>query len=132
MSHWTKVKTKLTSREIIEKALQRMGLGFQVGDFTITQYGTTEKAEIKLDNAVGLSQQEDGTWAMVGDFYHSHNRDLRKYYGKNKQFNTDLSTAYAVEEAVTRLEEKQFYCSENAEGEIGEDGLITMVFESWN
>lgn len=132
MSHWTKVKTKLKDQAILEKALQHMGLNYKVGEHTITQYGTSEKAEIKLDDAVGLSAQEDGTWAMVGDFYHSRNQKLRKYYGNNKQFNTDLATAYAVEEATVRLEEKQFYCSENSEAEIGEDGLITMVFESWN
>jgi len=132
MSHWTKVTTKLRDKEILKKALTRMGLEFQEGDHTITQYGTSSKAEIKLDNAVGLAVQKDGTYAMVGDFYHSRNRKLSKYYGKTKQFASDLSTAYAIEEATTRLEEQQFYCSENAEGEVGEDGMITMCFESWN
>jgi len=132
MSHWTKVATKLRDKEILKKALQRMGLAFEEGKHTITQYGTSSKAEIKLDNAVGLAVQKDGTYSMVGDFYHSRNQKLRKYYGKNKQFAADLSTAYAIEEATTRLEEQQFYCSENAEGEVGEDGLITMCFESWN
>lgn len=132
MSHWTKVTTKLRDKEILKKALTRMGLEYKEGEFTITQYGTSSKAEIKLDNAVGLAVQEDGTYSMVGDFYHSHNSKLRKYYGKTNQFAADLSTAYAIEEASTRLEEQQFYCSENAEGQVGEDGLITMVFESWN
>jgi len=132
MSHWTKVATKLRDREILKKALTRMGLEHQVGDFTITQYGTSSKAEIKLDSAVGLAIQSDGTYSMVGDFYHSKNRKLSKYYGKTKQFASDLSTAYAIEEATTRLEEQQFYCSENAEGDVGEDGMITMCFESWN
>jgi len=132
MSHWTKVQTKLRDREILKKALIRMGLEFTEGQHTITQYGKSEKAEIKLDNAVGLSIQEDGTYAMVGDFWHSRNRNLSKYYGKTNQFTSDLSTAYAIEEATTHLEEQQFYCSENAEAQVGEDGLITMVFESWN
>ena len=109
-----------------------MGLTFQEGNFTITQYGKSSKAEIKMDSAVGLAVQEDGTYAMVGDFYHSKNRKLSKYYNRTQQFASDLSTAYAVEEATTRLEEQQFYCTGNAEGKIGEDGLITMCFESWN
>jgi hypothetical protein len=108
-----------------------MGLDFSEGNFTITQYGTSEKAELKLDNAVGLSQQEDGTFSMVGDFYHSHNQKLRKYYGRNNQFTTDLGTAYAVEEAKTRLEEQNFFCSENEEGVVGEDGLIRMTFNRY-
>lgn len=132
MSHWTKIQTKLRDLEVLKKALIRMGLEFSEGKHTISQYGTSEKAEIKLDNAVGLSIQKDGTYAMVGDFWHSQNGKLRKYYGKTEQFTSDLSTAYAVEEAVTRLEEQQFYCTENLEAEVGEDDLITMTFESWN
>ena len=131
MSHWTKVKTKLSNREILKKALERMGLEYSEGNHTITQYGTTEKAELKLDNAVGFSEQKDGTFAMVGDFWHSNNSKLKRYYGKNDQFTADVSTAYAIEEAKHNLEEQSFYCSENAEAKIGEDGLIRMVFERY-
>lgn len=132
MSHWTKVKTKLSSMETLKKALTRMGLDFAEGDHTITQYGTTEKAEIKLDNAVGFSRQEDGTFSMVGDFWHSKNPKLRKYYGKNKLFEEEVSTAYAVEEVKDKLEAQNFFCTSNAEAEVGQDGLITMTFESWS
>jgi hypothetical protein len=131
MSHWTKVKTKLREIEYIKKALTRMGLAYTEGNHTISQYGTKEKAEIKLDDAVGLSRQEDGTWAMVGDFYHSHNQGLRKYYGRNDLFNTDLGTNYAVEQAKGQLEEQQFFCSENEEAKPGQDGLIRMTFERY-
>jgi hypothetical protein len=131
MSHWTKVKTKLTNKDYLKKALDRMGLDFAEGSHSITQYGTTEKAEIKLDNAVGFSEQKDGTYAMVGDFYHSHNPKLRKYYGNNAQFNRDLSTAYAIEEAKSRLEEQNFFCAENEEAEVGDDGLIRMTFNRY-
>lgn len=132
MSHFTVVKLKLRDKEILKKALERMGLQFQEGDFTITQYGKSSKAEIKMDNAVGLAVQEDGTFAMVGDFYHSKNQKLSKYYGRTQQFASDLSTAYAIEEATTRLEEQQFYCSENSEGEVNEEGMIVMRFTSWS
>ena len=128
MSHWTKVKTKLRELDYIKKALSRMGLEFQEGNHTIKQYGTSEKAEIKLDDAVGLSRQEDGTWAMVGDFYHSRNQGLRKYYGNNNGFNTDLGTNYAIEQAKGQLEEQQFFCSENEEGKVGSDGMIRMTY----
>ena len=129
MSHWTKVKTKLRELEYLKKSLTRMGIAFQEGNHTIKQYGTTEKAEIKLDDAEGLSRQEDGTWAMVVDFYHSQNSSLRKYYGNNKAFETDLGTAYAVEQAKGQLEDQQFFCSENEQAKVGQDGMIRMVFE---
>lgn len=109
-----------------------MGYQPQVGDHKITQYDTTEKAEIKIDNAVGLSLQEDGTYSMVGDFYHSRTGGMRKYYGKNNQFTQDLQRDYAIEEAKQNLEEKQFFCTNNEEAEVGEDGMIRMTFESYS
>lgn len=132
MSHWTTVKTKLNNQSVIKKALKRMGFEAQEGDFTITQYGTTEAAQLKIDDAVGLARQKDGTYAMVGDFWHSGDRKLKGYYGRNEKFVKDLSTAYAVEEAFTNLEEQNFFCTDNEEAKIGEDGLITINFERYS
>jgi len=131
MSHWTKIQTKLREKDYLKKALTRMGLTFEEGSFTITQYGTTSKAEIRLDNAVGLALQEDGTYSMVGDFYHSRNSKLNRYYGNNAKFTEELSTAYAVEQTKGSLEEQQFFCSENEAGKVGSDGMIRMVFERY-
>lgn len=132
MSHFTKIKTKLASTEHLKKALTRMGYTFNEGNHTITQYGKSEKAEIKLDNAVGFSRQADGTFAMVGDFWHSKQQSLKKYYGKVDQFNQDLSTSYAIEETKSNLEAANFFCTANEAAEAGQDGLITMTFESWS
>lgn len=109
-----------------------MGLEFTEGNNTIKQYNKSEKAEIKLDDAVGLSLQEDGTYAMVGDFYHSNNRKLSQYYNNTGQFTADLATAYAVEEVTTRLEEQNFFCCEGSEAEVDDEGFIHMSFESFN
>lgn len=132
MSHWTKVKTKLKSLDLIKKALETMGLSYTEGKHTISQYGTSEKAELKLDNAVGLSEQKDGTYSMVGDFWHaSRGSKLKSYYGNSKKFTAELSTAYAVEEAKESMELQGFFCTDNSEAEVGEDGLIRMTFESF-
>ena len=129
MSHWTTVKTKLNNQTTVRKALKRMGFEAQEGNFKITQYGTTESAQLKLDEAVGLARQKDGTFAMIGDFWHSNNRALKSYYNNGEKFVQNLSTAYAVEEAFGTLEDQNFFCSENEEAEIGEDGLITLTFQ---
>jgi len=131
MSHWTKIKTKLTDREMLKKALDRMGIAHQEGAFTINQYGKSEKAEIKLDEAVGLSLQEDGTWSMVGDFYHSHKAELRKFYSRGNDFSAQLGTAYSVEQAKEELTMKGFFCTGNEDAEVGEVGMIRMTFESF-
>ena len=131
MSHFTTVRTKLNNQSTLKKALRRMGFESQEGDFAITQYGITERAQLKIDNAVGLAREKDGTYSMVGDFWHSPNSKLKKYYGQNDQFVKDLSAAYAVEKAFFDLEEKNFFCTENDKAEVGEDGFITMTFESY-
>lgn len=129
MSHWTKVKTKLTNLDYLKSALASMGYKFKEGDFTVTEYGTSEKAELLLDKSLGLSKQEDGTYAFVGDPYHCTTQDLSKYYRKLDKLTQELSTKYAVEEAKSGLEEQGFFVSDNAEATVGEDGLITMTFE---
>lgn len=131
MSHWTKVKTKISDLEALKKALDRMGIEYNEGTHNIKQYGKSEKAELKLDDAVGFSRQQDGTYSMVGDFYHSRNPKLRKYYGNTQQFTGDIQTAYAVEETVLRMEEQQFHCCENHDAVVGSDGLIHMTFERY-
>ena len=129
MSHWTTVKTELKDQEILKAALERMGFKVQEGDSSVTQYGVTAKTQLKLDDAVGFSRQEDGTFAMVGDFYHSNDKRLYGYYNNNEKFMKNVSTAYGIERALDHYENLGFRCEENAEGNIGEDGLITLTFE---
>jgi hypothetical protein len=105
-----------------------MKFDFKEGNFTVTEYGQSEKAELLLDKSLGLSQQADGTWAFVGDPYHCSTARLKGYYRRLEQLSTELGTAYAIEEAKTVLEAKNFFCSENEEGTIGSDGMIRMVF----
>jgi len=107
-----------------------MGMAFQEGEFTITQYGRSEKAEIKVEDALGFQCQKDGTWAMVGDFYHCQKENLRKYYTNTNIFQRDIQTAYSVVEATEALEGQNFTCVENSGGTVGKDGMVRMVFES--
>lgn len=138
MSHWVKTKCEVKDRGLLKKALAHLGWEFEEGNFTIEQYGSKEKAEILLakDNAVsgrnalGLSLQEDGTWALVGDPYHAnHNHPLRKYYGQGKKFAQDLSLAYTIVDAKERCEEQGFELTENEKCVVGPDGKIRMTFQ---
>ena len=131
MSHFVKAKTTITDREVLKKALVRLGWNFEEGNFSITQYGQTSKAEIKFSDALGLTQEADGTWSMVGDPYHHHGKDgLNRYYRQEAKFAADLGTAYAIEDAKQKLEAMQFYQTENEAGTVGADGLIHLTFES--
>jgi len=131
MSHWTKIKTKINSSENLKKALGRMGIAFEEGEFNIQQYEGSEKCQLKVDSAVGFSRQEDGSFAMVGDFYHSSK--LRRFYGGrgNENFTEELNTAYAVAQTTDELESQGFACTSNSEAKVGQDGLIRMTYERY-
>jgi len=124
-----KIKSSLTNDNLLKKALTKMGLTFEEGNFKITQYGQTEKAQIKFENALGLQKQEDGTWSLVGDPYHCSNQKLRKYYGHTNLFNTEVQTAYTVVETKQKMEEMNFVCTENEQGNVGQNQKIKMVFQ---
>jgi hypothetical protein len=131
ISHYTEVSTSLKNKNYLKKALKRMGLEFTEGNFTITQYDKSSKAEIKFDNAVGLSQQKDGTWMMVGDFYHSNNHKLSCYYGNQNKFKQDIQTAYSIEETNDILESQGFSCVENTKGLVNKQGVVRLVYEQY-
>jgi hypothetical protein len=109
-----------------------MGLHPEVGDFTISQYGESSKATIKVDNAVGFLKQEDGNYAMVGDFYHATKDNLRDFYGNNN-FAEKLTGAYAFEHAKQQLDDMNmgWTIEENAEGVVGKDGMIRFIAVSY-
>ena len=133
MSHWTKIKLQLSDQSILEKALTRMGLKVETGKFKVSQYGTTEEVSVRVDNSVGFVKQADGTFSMVGDFYHAKGK-LNGYYGKNDKFQQDLNVAYGIEDAKQKLEDlgMGFEITENEEGVIGKDGMIRMLATSWS
>lgn len=108
-----------------------MGLSFEEGEFKISLYGKSSEAQIRLCDAVGLALQKDGSYAMVGDFYHANNSILKKYYAKETQFFKDIQTAYAIEEATEALENEGYNCVENIAGTVGKNGLVRMVFENF-
>lgn len=133
MSHWTKIKLQLTDEEILQKALTRMGFKVETGRFTVSQYGQSGEASVRVDNAVGFQRQQDGTFSMIGDFYHAQGK-LRNYYGKNEQFQQELNVAYGIEDAKQKLDDLGlgFEITENEEGVVGKDGMIRMVATSWS
>jgi hypothetical protein len=133
MSHWTKVQLKITDQDTLVKALRRMGASeVQVGKKTITQYGTSEVADVWLDNALGFKQEADGNFSMIGDFYHSRG-PFRKFYAKNKLFEEELNAAYGIEDTIAKIEglNMGFSLTGNEECEEDENGMIRLEFTSY-
>ena len=124
----------------IRAALKRMNIPIVGTNEDIQLYGQAAKAEVVIAReegraTVGLARQEDGTYAIIGDFYHARDgetQQLIKYYRKDEVFMTELQTAYCIEQAKAKVEEIGFVIEENIEGVVGEDGTITMVAIGYN
>lgn len=133
MSHWCKVSTSLRDLSIAEKALKRMGLEVTSRNTRISAEGKSRIAELSLDtsNQLGLARENDGSLSIVGDPYYTRNSKLKSYYSKLDLLTKELNTAYAIEEAVSKVEEVGFQITENLEGIIDPDGFIYITAESF-
>jgi len=123
---------KITKGDILEKALKRMGCeSVQTGSKDITQYNTTEKADIWVDKGVGFKREQDGTFSMVGDFYHS--TSLNRYYNNTENFEKDLNAAYGIEDTLAQVSALNlgFDLTGNLQFEEDEEGLIRLEFQSY-
>ena len=83
MSHKTEIKTELTNRNYLKKALDKLGFKYteaKVGEKiqTTSQFrGANSGVDIRLDShknknlggAIGFKENKDGTFTAVGDFW---------------------------------------------------------------
>lgn len=110
MSHKSEIKTELTNRTYLKKALEKLGFKYQEakpGEKLRTQgrYGVHEQVDILVENndkSVGFKQNKDGTFTAVGDFYgmtdtngkHISMQDFKGVvtgYSKDAEINDQLS-----------------------------------------
>lgn len=135
MSHWTRIKLKMTDEETLVKALERMGCSnVQTGTKQISAYGQSDTANVWTDNGgVGFKKEKDGTYSMVGDFYHAQGK-MRDYYNRNEQFQEDLNGAYGIEDTMAKVNALGlgFELTGNEQFEEDEEGVIRLEFTTYN
>ena len=103
-----------------------MGISVEEKACTVASEGQSTQADMKMGKTMGLVHEKDGTWTAVGDFYREPGK-MHEYYGNEKKFTTDLTTAYAVEDTLQKLEEMNFFVDNNLEARVGPDGFIRMT-----
>ena len=122
MSHFTRIKTRFASLELLTRALTDLGLSIEVGDLTIRGFGGQKTAvEIKIhtenpDYPIGFVKH-DGVYMLVGDYF-----GLPRF---NRQaFLLKLAQQYARQAALQTLNEQDFQL---AEEEVRPDGTIHLI-----
>jgi len=127
MSHFTKIKTKLSDRKTLEKSLSDLNIGWEVDATKVRGYNSQEhKAEIVIKQA---NNHDIGfTWngkeyEMVTDLMF---RDQK--YSVNKFLN-QVSQRYAFN-LITKVSNEQSFQYVGAENQ--EDGSIRLLLRKFN
>lgn len=128
MSHWIKTKTKMVEKKYIMDGLAAMGIKVTENEKIRAAYSSrssTEDVDIKINEGVGLRQQKDGSWELVGDFYGTN---MSRYYGRDNQFIEELQGKYCVAQAKDKIANLGggWVITDNENAEIDQNGYIVM------
>lgn len=110
MSHKTSINTKISNKESLKNALNKLNINFVEGDLkTKGNYGVHEDVDIllkdyngtNLNDAVGFKKQKDGNYQFTGDFYGLYDNKGKTLNEKN--FTDRVTNAYNFEELNSKL-----------------------------
>ena len=122
MSHFTRLKTKMTVREHLTGALEDLGYRCQEGDVEIRGYdGNRTKVQIRVPTAnagydIGFTES-GGSYALIADWWGIE--DVQP-----EAFVRDLTKRYAYRAARATLEEQGF---DLVGEEVAEDGRLHLT-----
>ena len=121
MSHFTRIRTRLSDREMLVKALT--DLGYPVEEGPAVGYGhATIHAEVRIPQrggyAIGFARGDGGVFDVVGDFEMIVPRvDVPSLL-------VDVTRRYAYHATRQKLEAQGFNLVEE---EVGQDGRVHML-----
>ena len=121
MSHFTTIKTKITHKDYLKKALTDLGYSYQEGNVKIGGYSGNTAAEIKI--AAGNSGYDIGfrlnnqVYDVVADWWGIRNIN-------REQFLQSINQRYAYHAAKDKLEEQGFSLVTE---EVQQEGRIHLV-----
>lgn len=106
MSHFTRLKTRIISKDHLIQALEDLGIHHEVGDLEIRGYqGIVTSVEIRIatsdpDYQMGLRKQGDA-YELVADWYGIKNIKREEFLGR-------ITQRYAYRVAKEQLEKQDF------------------------
>jgi hypothetical protein len=121
MSHFSRIETQMTDKEIVLKALKDMGFTAQEGDQQVQGFGGQKTAveiriPLKMSYDIGL-RKRGAAYEIVGDWFGV--RGLNQ-----KSFTDQLMQRYAYHATRAKLEEQGF---DMVEEKVEETGQIRIV-----
>jgi len=134
MSHKTTIKTELTSKEYLTKALTKLGFNFkECNDCSLVtkgNYGVREKVDVLItdnNSSVGFRKSKDGTFEAVGDFYGMRTKDGK--YLTEQLLKEQVTSASKELEIADSLQNMSFCEMTGSRSET--DEYIEVNYERW-
>lgn len=128
MSHFTKVKTRILDRGILEKTLADLNYRLAASDQVAGWQGATRKADIVVKTRgqfdIGFVKAADGSFDIVADWW-----GLKTSVGLDRQgFINQLNQRYAYHKVVAEVKARGFAVAEEV---VQPDNSIRVVVRRW-
>jgi len=129
MSHFSKIQTKISNKEYLISALNKMHYQFKVGNHQCRGYqGITEPVEILIElpnNSYNIGfTQKNGYYELIADWYGikdiNSSHLISNLESEIVKIENKIKQQYAYETTIKSLADKGFFIDEekNANGEI--------------
>jgi len=128
MSHFTKVKTRILDRAVLENTLADLNYRLAPGEQVSGWQGATRKADIVAKTRgpydIGFIKTADGSFDIVADWW-----GLKTSIGLDRQtFVNQLGQRYAYNKVITEVKARGFAIAEEV---TQPDKSIRVVVRRW-
>lgn len=128
MSHFTRVKTKIVDREILEKVLKDLNYIISPIKKVTGWRNTLQEVDfaIKTKNqySIGFSKNKEGSYDIVADWWAISNSSGLK----EKDFVNQINQRYAYEKVLSEVKKEGFII---AEEKVESDNSICLTVRKW-
>ena len=128
MSHFTKVKTRIVDRAILEKTLQDLNYRIAPTNEVAGWQGATRKADLVVKTRgpydVGFTKNGDNSFDIIADWW-----GLKTSIGLDRQqFVNQINQRYAYNKVVSEVKARGFSVTEE---QVQPDQSIRVVVRRW-
>jgi hypothetical protein len=135
MSHFTRLRTTIKDREVLERCLEEMGYDVLEGG-RISGFSGRRRVDLRVPvrrgYEIGFKQAQDGTYEVIADWWGvegTNSGDFsRRLERQFEDIQREVRRQYALETVLEKSREQGF---DVVEQQHREDGSIRVVVRRW-
>jgi len=128
MSHFTKVKTKIFDKGVLEQALK--DLNYQISPVNVVHgFGDAKSADFVINlnksskSEIGFTKNKDGSYDMIADWW-----GVNLTTGKHQDDVNQITQRYAYQKVLVEVKKRGFVI---AEEKVQGDNSIKLIVRKW-